>query len=261
MTDHYKTLGVSRTASTDEIKRAFRKLASLHHPDKGGDTQKFQEIQAAYDTLGDVNKRAAYDNPAPQMPHGFGGFHQNQAFDFDTIFNMFGARPQPGRQARQARMSLWVTLTDVAQGGTRPVSVGTASGTSTVEIEIPLGINDGDNVMYTGLAPGGVDLVVTFRIHPHPKWHRNGATLTTDQTVSIWDLILGGETIIRDVLGNQYTMVVPPNTQPGTVMRLREKGLQQRNGPTGDLLVRVQAQLPENIPQELLDQISKYRNQ
>jgi curved DNA-binding protein CbpA len=64
MTDHYATLGVAKTATADEIKRAFRKLASQHHPDKGGDTQKFQEIQAAYDTLGDTNKRAAYDNPS-----------------------------------------------------------------------------------------------------------------------------------------------------------------------------------------------------
>ena len=65
MPDYYATLGVSKTATPDEIKRAFRKLASQHHPDKGGDTAKFQSIQAAYDTLGDAAKRAAYDNPAP----------------------------------------------------------------------------------------------------------------------------------------------------------------------------------------------------
>jgi curved DNA-binding protein len=87
MTDYYSTLGVPRTASADEIKRAFRKLASQHHPDKGGDTKKFQEIQAAYDTLGDDRKRAAYNSPQPQMPAG--GFHQN--FNFNEIFNMFGA--------------------------------------------------------------------------------------------------------------------------------------------------------------------------
>jgi preprotein translocase subunit Sec63 len=68
MTDHYATLGVAKTATQDEIKRAFRKLASQHHPDKGGDTQKFQEIQAAYDTLGDAAKRQAYDNPATTVP-------------------------------------------------------------------------------------------------------------------------------------------------------------------------------------------------
>ena len=90
MTDHYATLGVARTASADEIKRAFRKLASQHHPDRaGGNTTKFQEIQAAYETLGDEQKRASYNTPQPQHPFGGGGFHQN--FDFNEIFNMFAS--------------------------------------------------------------------------------------------------------------------------------------------------------------------------
>jgi DnaJ-class molecular chaperone len=69
--DHYNTLGVAKNASPDEIKKAYRKLASQHHPDKGGDKAKFQEIQVAYDTLSDTNKRQQYDNPAPQ------GFHRH----------------------------------------------------------------------------------------------------------------------------------------------------------------------------------------
>ena len=88
MTDHYAALGVPRTATADQIKQAFRKLASTHHPDKGGDTKKFQEIQSAYAVLGDAQKRADYDNPRPQ----FGG-HPGQGpggqFDFNEIFNMF----------------------------------------------------------------------------------------------------------------------------------------------------------------------------
>ena len=91
MTDHYATLGVARTATQDEIKRAFRKLASQHHPDTGGNTAKFQEIQAAYDTLGDEAKRAEYNNPRPQfsgMPNG-ANFNMNDIFSpclsFDTI--------------------------------------------------------------------------------------------------------------------------------------------------------------------------------
>jgi len=102
-------------------------------------------------------------------------------------------------------------------------------------------------------------LIVTFRIHPNPRWQRNGANLTTDHLVSVWDLILGGETIVRDILGNQYSMVIPERTQPATVMRLRGKGLAQRDGPTGDLLIRLQAQIPNDIPQQLLDQIQQHR--
>ena len=83
MSDHYATLGVARTATPDEIKRAFRKLASQHHPDKGGDTARFQQIQAAYDVLGDAAKRQQYDNPQPfggQNPFGQHGFN----FDFSS---------------------------------------------------------------------------------------------------------------------------------------------------------------------------------
>ena len=73
MSTHYETLGVTKDASPDEIKKAFRRLASQHHPDKGGDTKKFQEIQAAYDVLSDPQKKEAYDNPAPQFGEGFQG--------------------------------------------------------------------------------------------------------------------------------------------------------------------------------------------
>ena len=247
MTNHYQTLGVERTASAEDIKRAYRKLAGQHHPDRGGDTAKFQTIQAAYDVLGDPGKRQQYDNPAPQFSGG-------APFDFDNIFNMFGARfQQPGQPQQQVRMSLWITLADVAQGGRRTVSLGNM----TVEIEIPLGINDGDNVQYANLGPGGTNLIVNYRIHPHPRWQRQALNLTQDETVLVWDLILGGELPVRDIQGNTLNMMVPSGTQPGTMLRLKGRGLRNRQGDVGDLFVRVQARLPDNIPQELRDQIAQ----
>ena len=119
---------------------------------------------------------------------------------------MFGARfHHPHQQMhRRAQMQLWITLADVASGGPRAISVGTQHGTQTVEIEIPQGIHDGDNVQYGGVGPGGIDLIVTYRIHPNPKWHRHGQNLTMEQTVSVWDLILGKELTIRDILGNTF---------------------------------------------------------
>ena len=247
MTNHYQTLGVERTASAEDIKRAYRKLAGQHHPDRGGDTAKFQTIQAAYDVLGDPGKRQQYDNPAPQFSGG-------APFDFDNIFNMFGARfQQPGQPQQQVRMSLWITLADVAQGGRRTVSLGNM----TVEIEIPLGINDGDNVQYANLGPGGTNLIVNYRIHPHPRWQRQALNLTQDETVLVWDLILGGELPVRDIQGNTLNMMVPAGTQPGTMLRLKGRGLRNRQGDVGDLFVRIQARLPDNIPQELRDQIAQ----
>ena len=267
MTDHYQTLGVTRNATPDEIKRAYRKLASQHHPDKGGDKNKFQEIEQAYRTLSDPNVRAQYDNPSPFGPGSGFNFRQGgNGFDFDSIFSVFGARfqhPHQQHQQRQqqARMSLWVTLQDVAVGGPKTISVGTQQGTMTVEIEIPLGIDDGDTVQYPKIGPMGMDLLITFRIHPNPKWARQGPNLTTTQTVNIWDLILGSELPVTDILGNALSITVPPRTQPGTMFRLKGRGLKQRSGATGDCFVRVEAVIPDHIPDALIDAINQTRNQ
>lgn len=259
MQNPYQILGVNRDATADEIKRAYRKLASQHHPDRGGNTQTFQEIQAAYDTLSDPNKRAAYDNPGfGGGPGGF-GFRSDAPFDFQSIFDIFGTRFQQPQQPRrqQARMSLWITLRDVAQGGHRTISVGSPQGTTAVEIEIPLGIEDGDTVQYPGIGPGGIDLVISYRIHPEPRFARQGLNLYTDHTVDIWSLITGGTTQIRDLLGNVLEMTIPPRTQPGTTVRLRGRGLQNRNNNFGDCLVRLQARIPDHIDPELLSLIEK----
>ena len=269
MTDYYATLGVAKTATSDEIKRAFRKLASQHHPDKGGDTQKFQAIQEAYATLGDEQKRAEYDNPRPQFS-GFSGFHGapggvhineifSQMFGGGFQQNHFGqgfAQQHPRRS--HVRMTLWISLLDVATGGRRTVSLGTQSGVSAVEIDIPWGINDGDNVQYEGIGPGGADLVVQFRISPDRTWTRDGLNLTMEVKLDIWSLILGGELQVDTLNGRSLTVTVPEKTQPGTSLRLKNQGLSDRSGNTGDLFVRVQATIPRNIAPEILDAIRNH---
>ena len=253
MNDHYATLGVARTASADEIKLAFRKLASQHHPDKGGDTKKFQEIQAAYETLGDEQKRAAYNNPQPQNP--FGGAGPN--FDFNEIFNMFGAKFQQPQQRSHARMTLWITIQDVAAPGPRVVAMGTNTGTHNIEINIPNGINDGDNVQYPNLGPNKQDLVVTFRIHPDRAWQRANNNVHTEITASMWKLITGGDMPMLDIRGNRIEISIPANTQPGSMLRAKGRGLPDRNGQLGDMLVRVQARLPARISPELMAAIQQ----
>ena len=189
MTNHYQTLGVNRDATTDQIKRAYRRLASQHHPDKGGDKAKFQEIQSAYAILGDDQNRAEYNNPM-RGNNGF-NFQTNGAgpFNFESIFDIFGAKfqhpHQQQRRAQHAVMTLWITLRDVASGGNRSISVGTHQGTMTVEIEIPLGINDGDSVQYSGIGPGGIDLVCNFLSNTPGSQMDSPMTYTTNRTYHI----------------------------------------------------------------------------
>jgi DnaJ-class molecular chaperone len=259
MPDHYAALGVARNATQDDIKRAFRKLASQHHPDKGGDTKKFQEIQAAYDTLGDETKRQAYDHPAPQ----FAGMPGGAQFNMNDIFSqMFGGHPGFAAQhprRNHMRMSLWITLRDVATGGHRQVAVGSMQGQSTIEIDIPPGINDGDMVQYQGLAPGGQDLVIEFRVHPNPAFRRDELNLTMDHRVDVWDLIQGGDTVVTNLDNSQLVVSIPPLTDNGTTLRLRGRGLRDRKGNKGDLFVKLHALLPRSISPELLEAIQKHR--
>jgi len=260
MTDHYAALGVPRTATAAEIKQAFRKLASQHHPDKGGDTAKFQAIQAAYAVLGDEQKRAEYNNPQPQFG-GFGGFGGGHPQFNDIFAQMFGGGGFPGQQPRRnhVRMNLYVSLLDIAQGGRKPVSVATPSGQSTIEIDIPLGLNEGDSVQYAGIAPGGQDLVVTFRTRPDPVWTRNGLDLSREHLVSVWDLVLGADVSVQNILEHTLTISVPARCQPGTVLRCRGQGIKDRRGIVGDMFVKLRATIPDNLAPELLEAIEKHR--
>lgn len=263
MTDFYSTLGVPKTATADEIKRAFRKLASQHHPDKGGDTQKFQEIQQAYSVLGDAAQRQQYDNP--RRPQGMPGMGPGgPGFDFDSIFEMFGTRVNQMNSSRapSARFELWITLRDVATGGNRVISVGTRQGQANVEIAIPQGLDEGDTIRYAGAGPNGIDLIITFRIQPDPFWSRKDNTLTTTIQADFWDLIVGCETTVDTIDGTSLVIVIPPDTQPGTILRVRGHGLPRKNIPQrGDMMVVVQAKLPRNIPDDLRERIRQIQDQ
>lgn len=265
MKDYYKTLGVPKSATPDQIKQAYRRLASQHHPDKGGDTAQFQEIQEAYATLSDDSKRNIYDRGG--NPHNNTQFHSGPGFDFDAIFNIFGADLRSQRRS-SPRMELWIGLEDVATGGARTVNLVVNGSQANVEITIPLGIQNMDTVRYPGIAPGGQDLIVVYRIKPHPKWQTDGINIITEQTVEIWDLVLGSEITVQDLLGNNLILTIPPETQPGSLLRARGRGLPARQLPgdrvqtqNGDLLVRIRGKITGPVNPEILDAIRKYRAQ
>jgi len=155
-------------------------------------------------------------------------------------------------------MTLWITLNDVIKGGRRPVSVGTQHGEFVIELDLRVGIEDGDTVQYMGIGPNGSDMIVTYRIHPNPLYQRDGPNLLTEKVVDIWDCILGTQVTVRNVLGEQLALTVSPRTQPGTILRMKGQGLPHKNSKErGDLLVRVRAKLPETISEEMMDVIQR----
>jgi molecular chaperone DnaJ len=135
--------------------------------------------------------------------------------------------------------------------------MGTNTGTHNIEITVPNGIQDGDNVQFAGLGPGGQDLVITFRIHPDRVWQRNGNNVTVEHTTSVWKLIAGGTMTMVDIRGNRIELSIPPKTQPGGLLRARGRGFPDRNGNIGDMLVRIQAEIPGKISEELLAAIQQ----
>ena len=262
MKDYYQILGVPRNASEDDIKRAFRKQAMQHHPDRGGDQNRFQEINEAYATLSDPQKRAEYDNPRPQFGPGFGGGMPG-GFNMDEIFNMFGVNMR--QRQGSARIGLWITLEDVARGGPRAIALQVGNAVSNVEVDVPVGVNDGDTIRYPGLSPDGHDLVITYRVKPDPRWQRDGRNIITERQVDLWDMVLGCEIPITDLTGATLMLSVPARTQPGSTLRLRGRGIPastmpgRGGGPAGDLFVKVQARLPNTISTDLLDAIKRER--
>jgi molecular chaperone DnaJ len=194
--DHYQTLGVAKTATPEEIKKAYRKLASKHHPDKGGDTAMFQKIEEAYRTLGDPQKRQAYDNPSPfgQNPSGGwqqagfpGGFNFNfNGTDFNDIFGqMFGGqRPQHPHQPRQQvyRTSIELDLQQAYTGGEHHIQLQTPQGIKTIKLDIPRGAENGSQVRINEVIDNAT-LMVEFRIRKHLSFDRVGNDLVSNHAI------------------------------------------------------------------------------
>lgn len=266
--DHYSTLGVAKNATIDEIKKAYRKLASQHHPDKGGDTATFQKIQSAYETLSDPDKKQQYDNPGfgnPNgMPNGFpGGFHfHSDTFDInDIIGQMFGM----GRQHHQTRTQIFrtivsVSLDDAFNGSKHTLKIQSPMGTKFVSIDIPRGVNNGDQVRYDGVLDQNTSLMVEFRIAPHLKFERNGNDLYSSQMVSVLDLIAGSVFEFTTISGKTLEVKIPPMTQPHMHLKISGQGMPIRNSNQfGDQIILIKPFIPDNISDDIVQSILRSR--
>lgn len=252
MNNPYHVLGVSPNASPEQIKKAFKQLAMKYHPDRGGDEAKFKEINEAYAILSNPERKQQHDNPGFNFRHTPGG-------NFHDVFDEF-FRQQRQQRTSTVRLSLYIDLKTAAIGGEKLVSLQTSNGPQAVEIEIPEGINDGDTVRYPQLL-GHSDLQVTFRIHPDKIWQRQGNNLTKEIAIDFWDFILGTKVEVETIYNERIALTVPPKTQPGTLMRVKGKGMRGKYaGQQGDMFVKLLAELPKDLPDDLIDTIKRLRN-
>ncbi len=285
MKDYYKILGVEKNASEDEIKKAFRKLAHAHHPDKkGGDEAKFKEASEAYAVLSDKEKRAQYDAGgmgAGGGASGFGGFDPNGfGFDFsgfgtggfdngdlgDILSSIFGGRRM--RRGRDIAVDIELSFQESVFGTERKVVINSKLvKQKEVGINVPPGIDDGQMIRLTGMGEtleGGVagDLYVKVHVRKHSHLRKEGYNLVMDLPVKLTEALLGGERPIS-TLDGEITLKVPAGTRHGTILRVKGKGVPYEGTPTGkrgDLYVRTLIDIPEKLSKEqkkLVEELKK----
>jgi DnaJ-class molecular chaperone len=261
--DYYSTLGVGRNASQDEIKKAYRSLAMKHHPDRGGDANKFKEIEEAYRTLSDPQKKQVYDlggDPHSNNPGGF-EFHSG---NFDDIFRNFGFGFRPRqRQNQSLSIVLSVTLEEVLKGKDIDAEISMpGGGRKLININIPAGVEHGQQIRYpqmgdqsiAGLPPG--DLIVNVQVNNHPVFQRDRMNIICEKKISVWDALLGTSVNVVTLDGRNLGISIPAGTQPETVMSCKGEGLpHMRTGQRGNLLVKIKI----DIPRLSVEQIKKIK--
>jgi curved DNA-binding protein len=273
--NYYEILGVGDKATADEIKRAYRKLASQHHPDKGGDKNKFQEIEQAYRTLSDDSKRQQYD----MQCNGFGGpggmqfhWHSNDMNhpDISEIFRSFGFGPgqdpfgqfrQQQRRNKDLRVNLPISLASTLEEQTKTISVQTTNGQrETVDVKIPRGITNGTNIKYTCLGdnlfntlPRG-DLYVQIGVIENENFVISGLDLFTQVNVNCLLAITGGPVLVTGVDDRVFEINLPAGVQSGAKFRIPGQGVYQLNSELrGNLYVEVALTVPQNLTDEQIE--------
>ncbi len=259
--DYYSILGVTKDSSQEEIKKSYRKLASQHHPDKGGDTAAFQQIQEAYAVLSDPQKKQQYDNPQQQNfgQQGFG--FSAEPFDlndiFSRMFNQHGAHHRPHRQVLKTQMN--VLLRDSYTGSNQTIILQSESGTKEVNIDIPAGVKSGDQIRYDHFIPNAT-LIIEFAVYPDSTYERRGNDLYSTCPISVLDLIAGTSIEFDTISGKRVVVHVKPCTQPNTQLKLSGYGMPVTNTPQyGDQYILIKPFIPAKIPEEVLQSILKSR--
>lgn len=281
--DYYDILGVSKNATADEIKKAYRKLALQYHPDRNKTKEgeaKFKEVTKAYEVLGNEEKRKQYDQFGPAAfeqggaggPFGgaggpFGGFGgqqgpftytystNGQGFDFggfsdpfDIFEQFFGGAARPRRPV----YSITISFDDAVHGTEKEVTIDGKK----QKIKIPAGVDRGSRIRFDAY-----DIVVD--VTPHAKFAREGYDIISEQEVSYPDAALGKELSVETIDGS-VKIRVPAGTQPNTLIRLSGRGIKHiRGSGKGDHYIKIKVTVPKKLThkeKELLEALQKEQN-
>lgn len=281
--DYYKTLGVSRNASADEIRKAYRKLAREFHPDHNKDNpsaaERFKEVQEAYDVLSDTEKREQYDRYGaafrqagrrPGPPPGEGGYQtwtssSGAGFDFNDLFGrsfefdeiLGGTRRGRGRGATRGRdleAAVQVPFVTAARGGSVDIQLEVGGQAQTLAVKIPPGVDSGQVIRLAGQGqPGGQggpsgDLLLTVQVEPHPEFRREGNHLLVDVAITPAEAALGAKVDVPTLSEGTVTLTIPPGTSSGMKLRLRGKGIiDAQTRQPGDQYVVVKIVVPREL--------------
>lgn len=299
MKDLYEVLGVSRTSSADEIKKAYRQLAKKYHPDVNKENKaaedKFKEISAAYDVLGDPDKRKKYDQfgamgeqagfdprhqayrtwnwaAGPGGPGSGGPASGGGAADFDLgdIFgDLFGMKSQRGRGGRrrgfeeQARShdiesSMEIGFEEAIRGSERRLNISRGGREEKIDVKIPAGIKDGGKIRLAGKGEAGGDLYIQIKVSPHPSFTRQDDDLIVEVPLTITEAVLGA-TVKVPTLEGSVNLKVPMGTSSGQKLRLAGKGAPHlgKKGQ-GDQYVVIKIVVPKEVDEASQDLLRQF---
>jgi len=285
--DYYETLGVSRSASEDEVKKAYRKLARKYHPDLNPNDkqaeEKFKEVQEAYEVLGDKEKRSRYDQLGPNWKGGSdftpppnwqtefdpseifgqggrpgGGFGRQGGAtfggsgSFSDFFEMFfgGARGADTQaMGEDAETELTLPLTDMHHGTTRKLRLQVGRLNKTIDVRIPPGARDGSRIRVPAGGPNGGDLYIRLKQDPNSVFTVKGDDTEVEVKISPWEAALG-TTLQVPTLDGRADIKVPPGVTSGQKLRLRGQGPNIRGGGRGDHFVKLKIASPRSLSPE-----------
>lgn len=284
MDDPYQILGISKTASADEVKKAYRKLAKTHHPDlnpgNAASASRFKDISGAYDLLSDPEKRARFDRGeidasgqerADAFYRSYAGgpqgarYRGGPGFDPSDLFaDMFSRGGQGGggfkMRGNDVSYSLSVDFIDAAKGTEKRLSFPDGK---TLDVSVPAGAESGLVLRLRGQGQPGMgggpsgDALIEITVEPHPSFRREGNNVSVEVPISLTEAVAGGRITVPTIDG-PVSMTVPPGSNTGSRLRLRGRGIAPKNRTAGDQYITLKVMLPKEPDQALKDFIEAW---